>query len=445
MLMCAESHTVNFRSIRMHQLVHYVSDQTGTPLLFDEKELDFEVSFVLHKPANKEQLLSALFTLLKAHKLIVKQEGICYLIGSKSEKVAAEEPVPTLPLVVPERFAVHKLQHHSGEEIVQSLQKIGVSNTRHILHDVVNSLQWIRSSNSLLFSGSEEQISCMEKLITSLDKPLAQVFIEVLVIATDTKESLEFGLEWSGKGSFNQAGNQQMPTSINGSSGNHPFNLSVIGDLLFYRGTSFFSISALVSALEQNRKSSIVLNQKILSQDHKHSKIFVGDNIPFTGSYVQTVGSSQQTTANIEYRDIGVLLEITPLIGENGIVTLEIRQEISEASPHHMHTQGEIGGIQTTKTNMSTSVHVPDKHFLVLSGMMRNAQTSQKRGLPCLGSLPWIGALFSKEETSSEKRNILIFVCPHIIQSMENKGSDNTVRMAKGDDLLFHESELFQE
>jgi len=117
---------------------------------------------------------------------------------------------------------------------------------------------------------------------------------------------------------------------------------------------------------------SIVLNQKLITQDNKNSTIFVGDNIPFPGSVVQTVGQSQQTTSNIEYRDIGVSLSITPMLGDGDVITLDLDQEITEAInlPSLSATTTTINGIRSTKTNMATHVHVPDKQFLVLSGMI---------------------------------------------------------------------------
>lgn len=85
-----------------------------------------------------------------------------------------------------------------------------------------------------------------------------------------------------------------------------------------------------------------------------------------------------------------------------------------------MNNNTQVNGIRTTKTNMATHVHVPDKHFLVLSGMIRNSKAQHKAGLPCLGGLPWIGAAFSKTKKHDEKRNVIIFVRPHIIHSFED-------------------------
>ena len=111
------------------------------------------------------------------------------------------------------------------------------------------------------------------------------------------------------------------------------------------------------------------------------------------------------------------LVLVTPLIGDGDIITLEISEEITEASPSNFAVTSGISGIQTTKTNMVTRVHVPDQHFLVLTGMIRNRQVNHKTGLPCLGGLPWIGAAFSQNNNDVEKRHIVIFVRPQIVHN----------------------------
>ena len=108
------------------------------------------------------------------------------------------------------------------------------------------------------------------------------------------------------------------------------------------------------------------------------------------------------------------------MLGEGDIITLNLDEEITEVVDHIPTSNSTVNGIRTTKTNMATNVHVPDKHFLVLSGMVRNAKSHHKAGIPCLGSLPIIGSLFSKTKKQDEKRNVIIFVRPHIIRSFED-------------------------
>jgi type III secretion protein C len=226
-------------------------------------------------------------------------------------------------------------------------------------------------------------------------------------------KGLDFGLDWS----FETKKTKILPSLTQNLMPKTPFgfNLGIIGDLIRHNGESYLSLTSLVSALQQDSDVKIVLNQKVIAQDNKPSKIFVGDNLPFTGSTISTTGQAQQTTANIDYKDVGVSLLITPLIGDDNMITLNIVEEISEALSHHSDYQ--LSGIQTTKTNMSTSAHVPNAHFLVLSGMARNSKTQRTSGVPCLGGLPYIGSLFNRTEEKEEKRSILIFVRPQLVDA----------------------------
>lgn len=112
------------------------------------------------------------------------------------------------------------------------------------------------------------------------------------------------------------------------------------------------------------------------------------------------------------------------MLGEDEIITLDINQEITESiEDYHGISAQNISGIRTTKTNMVTHVHVPNKNFLVLSGMIRNARAKHRSQVPCLGGLPAVAAAFSHDQQRQEKRNILIFVRPQIISSQEDAAS----------------------
>jgi len=458
-----DKHTINFQDVSMVEFIKYVSLISKVNFIFNQKELDpLNVSLSTGKAVDSDHILKALIQILKVHGMkVVQEEG--YSVIQKIEEgssLSVDQLVASLDtevsrLDVPSKaephFLVYKLQYHSGDEIEESIKRIAAdlhhkADTSPKFLSVLQSVQWVKTTNSLICSGDEEVLLNVKKLIESLDAPLKQVFIEVLVIETDVRKSVDFGLQWAAGAKFNNSvglgggnfppGQSPSPFAVsfqNVNANNSPtgsdqfplgsgFDFGVIGDIIMHKGKSYFSLGSLVSALQMDGESTIVLNQKIITQDNKNSKIFVGDNIPFTGSIVQTVGSSQQTTANVEYRDIGVLLNITPKLGESNIITLDLNQEITEVLPtlgSAMSTT-QVSGIQTTKTNMMTHVHVPDKHFLVLSGMIRNANMQHKTGIPCLGGLPVIGAVFSKDHKHDEKRNVIIFVRPRIIHSIED-------------------------
>ncbi|VHO04195.1 secretin N-terminal domain-containing protein [Candidatus Rhabdochlamydia sp. T3358] len=356
---------------------------------------------------------------------------------------------PAIESIENTSFLVYKLQFHGGDDIQIALKQVVASLAKSsgessALSDAVASLQWIKVTNSLLSTGQEGVLIKLKELIQNLDTPLKQVFIEVLVIETRLSNAQNFGLQWGSKmqyldkaavgfGNFPVAvppptqfgGNLQTvnatttpkSTMIPFTNG---FDLGVIGDIIMHKGKSFISLGSLVNALQTDVDTTIVMNPKIITQDNRQSNIFVGQNIPFTGAIVTNSSNNTVTTSNVEYRDIGVNLTITPILGDNDMVTLDIVHDITEVvNPVANVNNAQLTGIQTSHTHMDTRVHVPNNHFVVLSGMIQNIKHRVKTGLPCLGGLPVIGVFFSENDRDLAKSNVIIFVRPQIINSYD--------------------------
>lgn len=364
-------------------------------------------------------------------------------------------------------FLVYKLQYHPGNDIQTALKEVALSmkSAKNAAPDLVNaihSLQWVQITNSLLCTGHQDVLVRLKELIENLDTPLRQVFIEVLIINTTLENQQTFGLMWGGQmkylnrtllqsgnfpqgssGNLNSPGPSSIPPTANPAfyqalqtvnSTTTPngsmipfsvgFDLGVIGDIIMHKGKSFLSLGSLLNAIQFDRDSTVVLNPKIVAQDNHQSTIFVGQNIPFTGSLVTTqsnTATASTNVANIEYRDIGVSLTITPMLGEQDIITLDVVQDISQLTQGGNVTTSatQINGIQTSHTHMETRVHVPDNHFVALSGMMNDIKGNYKSGVPCLGGLPLIGALFSETDRNNSKDNIIVFIRPQIIKTYQ--------------------------
>lgn len=363
-------------------------------------------------------------------------------------------------------FLVYKLHYHPGNEIQETLKNIATDLTTanpesgSNLLKAINSLQWIKITNSLLATGSPEVLTQLKELIQNIDVPLRQVFIEVLIIRTTIVNNQQFGLQWGGKvqylnrfaggvsnfpapsptgssntalapalGAVNAVRTPQatdipnpVTTTSEGGTSSVPggFDLGVIGDIILHRGKTFISLASLVNALQSDQDTVIVMNPKIVAQDNQQATIFVGQNIPFTGSNVTTLGvGAQQVQSNIEYRDVGTNLTITPILGTNDIVTLDIQNEITNQVENTTGQGATLQGLQTTRTALNARVHVPNKHFVALSGMISDTKTHFKSGIPCLGGLPVVGAIFSQNDRFNSRDNLIFFIRPVIIDSIE--------------------------
>lgn len=386
-------------------------------------------------------------------------------------------------------FLVYKLQFHKGDEIQGALRQIAKDLTQsnapinQNLLQSIQSIQWLEVTNSLLCSGDQDTLVRLRELIKNLDIPLKQVYIEMLVIETSLTNALQFGLEWGGKykyrnkfqGSINNTipqfapGTTQCVTSTAMDTLNNlvpaspastitqnipfgcGFDLGVIGQVIKHNGQTFLTLGSLLTAVQTDDESSVVITPKIITQDGKTSSIFVGQNVPFVGSFVNNQSQTVVQTSNLEYRDIGLNLTITPVLGNSDIVTLDISLDRTQTvgdvtgSAISFSTQS-AQGITTSRTTMQTTVHVPDKNFLILSGFVNNSNAKSKAGIPCLGGLPIIGAAFSKDTDTVQNTNIVIFLRPHIINSMEDlkqltADQENVFRDQQGTPFLIRQFE----
>lgn len=341
-------------------------------------------------------------------------------------------------------FYVYKLHFHRGDQIELAIQEMGESLARSGLANpdlisAITSMRWIEPTNSLVFVGTPPAIDKIKQMLHTLDRAPKQVFIEVLVIQTSLANSLNFGVEWGtkvrddsslfiGSGLFQNSSTfspnftTPAPTAPVIALG-QGFNYGIIGDLITHNGEFFGSIGALLQALQTETQTKILLNPKIVTEDNSPAQVFVGQNIPFTTANVEIQASNNSTGFTVDYRDVGVLLEVTPYLGAGDIVTIELHQEISQISttsvlPNLFPTSVNGFPIPTTnKTFTTTRVHIPSNYFLIISGMIQNQKTYTKSGIPCLGCLPVASGAFSQQAESEVKQNVIIFLHPRIINN----------------------------
>lgn len=347
------------------------------------------------------------------------------------------------------QFYIQKLRFRKGQQITEALQRIadslmrtGQSNADLVA--TIQSIQWIEASNSLVFTGTSESLLKVRELITEIDTPLRQVFIEMLILETTLDDSLTYGVNWGARFSGNSSAGAEAFISkanplasmldtagfntggilnrLDGSiaTRQNGYSLGIIGRKLTKDGTEFTSIGALVKAIHQKAKSNIVMNPKILTEDNVPAELFVGINTQFQ---TQSIANDQGSivTNNFEFRDVGTTLKVTPLLSNTDIVTLEIKQEVSRVIPGTNTGSGGLTnqptGPSTSKNTTTTRVHVPNKFFLIISGMIQEELDRERQQVPCLGGAPILGALASEKSSTLAKRNLMIFIRPEIIDT----------------------------
>jgi general secretion pathway protein D len=179
-------------------------------------------------------------------------------------------------------------------------------------------------------------------------------------------------------------------------------------------------IAVLFSLDEFKGVLNVLSTPQLLTSDNKEAEIMVGSNIPIITQRKSDTSALAGTIINsVERRDIGIMLKLTPQITEGDVVKLELYQEISRLAENE--SQDIIINVGPTfdKRSTKTSVAVQDGQTIVISGLIENSETETIEKVPVLGDIPLLGLLFKYKTFKREKKNLLVFITPHIIKDAE--------------------------
>ena len=301
------------------------------------------------------------------------------------------------------------------------------------------------ATNSLIITANEPLYRNLRHVIDQLDKRRGQVYIESIIVEVSSTNAAEVGIQWQG---LVGAGNQNTGfggtnfTSSNGTPGSNIVNLSQnvnallspstatpvtippnpglnLGLLTKFNGVT--GMSALITALSTTTGTNILSTPNLITLDNEEARIVVGQNIPvLSGSYA-TTGSTATATpfTTVSRQDIGLILRVRPQISENGLVKMQIYQEVSNVASQ-VPNQGPI----LNKRDIETNVIVDDGQTLVLGGLIENNYTDSTSGIPWLSQIPVLGALFRYDNSSRTKTNLLVFLRPYVLR---DKGQDQEI------------------
>ena len=161
-----------------------------------------------------------------------------------------------------------------------------------------------------------------------------------------------------------------------------------------------------LSALQADGYGEVISTPKVLTADKQVAKVASGQQIP----YQTTTNSASGSTANTQFKEALLSLEVTPSITPDGKVQMEL--VITSDSPGGVAPNGEI---ILNKNEINTNVLVNNGETVVLGGIFEQENVNKQTKVPFFGDLPGIGRLFRKDSKTDNKRELLIFVTPRIV------------------------------
>jgi general secretion pathway protein D len=193
----------------------------------------------------------------------------------------------------------------------------------------------------------------------------------------------------------------------------------VLGENITFGEVTFPTISALINAVSNDTDFNILSTPQLLTTDNVEAEVKVAQNIPFLTQSAQGDQTTSRVIQSFEYKDVGVVLKVTPQINKDRFVRLNIEEEVKNViQAQTQSSSGEVLLAPTTNVRSAkTTVIVKDGETVVIGGLVQDVRTGQEVKVPCLGSLPVLGALFRTQTDGSSKTNLLVFLTPHIVEN----------------------------
>ncbi len=358
-----------------------------------------EVSFVPFSDTNKMLVVTRIPELLPKIDLWIKNIDV-----PPSE--LEEEP----------NVYVYKIQHQKAETIVPVLTQI-YSEKMAAQPKVVGKKQLEAmkivadpKTNAIVIKAVSTDYKAIKSIIEAIDATPQQVFIEVLILEVDLDNRLNYGTEW------------RLDAAIDGG----PLQLFGLGDLVRTAGNPTLTFTSaknnfqiLLEILATNTRTNILSAPHILVRDEQPATIQVGSEVPILTSTSATTGTDV-VFQQVQYRDTGIILTVIPHIAENDFITLDVKQEVSDAQT----TTTGVSDSPTFSTRQAeTSLVIKSGHSISLGGIIQHRDEKSITKIPLLGDIPYLGNLFKTTSITNTRTELIILITPYIANDAEEADS----------------------
>ncbi len=297
-----------------------------------------------------------------------------------------------------------------------------------------------QTHNIVVIADAETSMQ-ISNVIANLDVPKPQVLIKVVFMEVNRANSSQIGIQGGltkPLGSSTSTGSVAQVfglTGINSVVNNYGGNGQPLSTAPSAPSGGFYQIvgsdyQATLQAIATAGKAQILSRPSILARDGQMAEIVVGQQVYLPSGVTFTTSSSGVGTTttpiiNGTYTDVGIILDVTPFIGENNLVEMILEPKITSvdtSSPGQVIATS--GGLLSTPVyapnintrSANTVVITPDAEPVVIGGLIGSDKASNDQKIPLLGDIPLLGKLFTYSSKSDAKTELLIFLTPHIVR-----------------------------
>ena len=268
-------------------------------------------------------------------------------------------------------------------------------------------------NNAVLVWGTKSEFSKIESTLKRLDLPPTQVLIEASIVEVTLTDDLQYGLQWAFSDSRSTTGYTGSGLLSN--------NTKIEDSGSLVKPTNGFSytlknplgnVRAVLTALSAKTTLKMIASPSLMVLDNHTASIIVGNQTPIQAGTL-TNSDTLVTSTNIQYKDTGVNLMVTPSVNAGNLVTMQIDQTVTDVGGQDEITKQRF----FLQRQLSSKVAVRSGESIVMGGLIQETGNGSKSGVPVLHEVPLVGNLFGATRNDSKRTELLVVITPRVVRS----------------------------
>jgi general secretion pathway protein D len=288
-------------------------------------------------------------------------------------------------------------------------------------------------NNTLVIYARPKTYRMIEQALQKIDIVPLQVLIEATIAEVTLGNDLQYGLQYFFHAHESQFIFGSTPAAITGAgiAGTFPGFNYILGST---------NANVVLNLLSSITNVHVVSAPELLVLDHQTASLLVGNQVPIPTAQIQsTVTSGAPLVSTIQYVDTGVILKVTPRVNANGLITLDISQEVSAVANASTTAATNSLGPTITQRRIQSTITVQDGETVALGGLIQDNNSLTKTGLPLLSDVPVIGSVFRSTDRNVQRTELLVLLSPRVLHDTSDaraatKELSNRLKSLQGTD-----------
>lgn len=373
---------LNFRQTDLRTAFEFIAKSFGVNVIFDEAIKSVPVTLFV-KDVTFEQALDLMLTTTKTFYKKIGPNSILVAPDTKEKRGQYED-------YLVKTFHLNTVKAKEMADILKGML-------------VIKKIVVNEQLNTILIRDTEDVIKLAERLIENNDRRPAEILLEVEILEINRTKAERLGLDF---GTYQISAAVPSTTTI-------PVTSSI--GRAFSNNAALTLPSVTFRFFKQDVDAKTLANPKVRVINGKSAKIHIGDRVPLRASTIQDATGQVRTT--FDYREIGIRLNVEPIIHLDNSATVKLGLEVSSLG-ENLGTSTEPAYRIGTR-NAETYMSLRDGETAILGGLIRDEERNTRVKIPGLGDIPLIGALFTSYDDSIGRTDVLLTITPRVVRGWE--------------------------